>query len=516
MMRRLLTSLLLSLASGCSCGSSDAGPDAATSPLLDAGPLPSRLLTNSVIAGGPEFVSLDGFRDYLDAMQSIGIRDLHLFATLRNRCSACGAGGRPMDVDTWPAPGTYDFSWYFDRLDVAIREKGMRVILNINLSGRLDGDPQAPYAFVPTLPDHFGPDDLMMIRDASGADVVYLSPTDAKALAFAKPEVRAALLDYVTAVVTRFRARYGDWVIYYNVTTNTTSENEYPLAAIDSYTDTSPHAAADFRAWLAAHYASPAEVSTAWGRTPAFTDFAEIAILDGQPPPAIGEAPRAYLDFMAYREAALGSFLADVRDRVHDAGGRALAQYGSVFDWITPWRGSHLFGRQAAGYDLVLVDDAPGYPHAYSMDYVRTNGGGLPFGNEVDSPCSLGCASGDLASCCDQESFPDGIDPDLGATRMDAQVDQTYAGGAALVDLANWDFYYQSAFPLYQPSLAHAVALAQEERAEPVPVATQTISLRELYVHHGDPSYVDSLVEAHAALAQDGPVAVTLEEDLDP
>jgi hypothetical protein len=513
MMRPALLCLLLALA--CGGGSSDAGPDAAAA-LADAGPLPPRLLTSSVVAGGPEFVSIDGFRDCLDAMQSNGIRDLHLFAAVRNRCSACGAGGQPLDVDTWPARATYDFSWFFDRLDVAIREKGMRVILSVSLSGRLDSDPQAPYAFLTTLPARFTADDLMMIRDGTGADVVYVSPNaDAEALAFEKPAVRAEVLDYATAVVTQFRQRYGDWIMYYSFTTNTTSENEYPLSAGDTYADTSPHAAAAFRTWLAAHYASPGDVSTAWGRTPAFTDFAEIEILDGLPPPAVGEAPRSYLDFMAYREAALGSFLSDVRDRVHDAGGRAMAQYGSVFDWITPWRGSHRFGSQAAGFDLVLVDDAPGYPHAYSMDYVRSNGG-LPFGNEVDSPCSLGCSSGDLASCCDIDTFPDGIDPDLGAMRMDAQVDLTYAGGAALLDLANWDFYYQSAFPLYADSLDHAVVLAGQERTEPVPVATQTISLRELYRHHGDPSYVDSLVEAHDALEQDGPVAVRLQDDLDP
>ena len=214
--------------------------------------------------------------------------------------------------------------------------------------------------------------------------------------------------------------------------------------------------------------------------------------------------------------AALGSFLQDIGNRVHAAGGRVMAQYGSVFDWISPWRGTFTFGRQIAGYDLVLIDDAPGYPHGYAMDYARSNGGGIPYGTEIDSPCTVACASGDSASCCDLATFPANIDADFGMARMDAQVDQTYGGGGAYVDMANWDFYYQTAFPLFAASIDHAVAQAQGVRTSPVPVATQTISLRDLYIHHSDPSWVQSLVTERDTLAQAGPVAVTLQYDLDP
>jgi hypothetical protein len=476
----------------------------------------SRLLTMSVTGGAPTFLRKAEFEDYVDAILALGIRDLHVFVPVRMRCSSCGPNGAPDEIDTAPAVGVYDFSRYFERLDHAINQKGMRVVLSFTLNGRLNSEPVV-WAAVNTLPSFVRVDDVMMVRDATGTDIVFATPPadwELKVVRFEKPSVRAFFLDYVTAVVTQFRARYGDSILYYGFTFNTTAENEYALHATSSFPDTSPDAAAAFRDWLASRYPTPDAVSTAWGRRPAFTTFDEIQILDGRPPPPVGAAPRAYLDFMAYREAALGSFMGEIRKRVHRAQGRVLAQYGSVFDWLSARRGTFGFGRQIEGYDLVLVDDAPGYPHAYSMDYVRTNSPGVPFGNEVDSACRLGCASGDFALCCDIASFPTNIHASFGMSRMDTQVNQTYDAGAACLDITNWDFYYQSAFPLFAASLANAMTLAQEKRTKPATLAIQNLSLRELYAHHEDPSYIHQLVVTHAAFGE--PVAVTVIYDLDP
>src|SRR5262249_32196592 len=157
----------------------------------------------------------------------------------------------------------------------------------------------------------------------------------------------------------QFRARYGDAILYYSFVFNTTGENEYALGPIPSFCDTSPDARTNFQSWLSSRYGTPEAVAQAWERSPPFNSFSQIQILDGKAAPPPGEAPQAYLDFMAYREHALGDFLRAIRDTIHAAGGRALAQYGSVWDVLAAKRGTFGFGRQIAGFDLVVVDDAP-------------------------------------------------------------------------------------------------------------------------------------------------------------
>jgi hypothetical protein len=490
----------------------DATADARHDAPADAS-TPHRLFFNSVNAGGPLLFEAD-FEAYVDAMLAQGIQDLHVFGQQRQRCYQCAP--TPIDIDTEPTAGNYDFSVYFQRLDYAITQKGMHVVLSFNLAGRLDTDAATPGTYN-ALPPFFGVDDVMLARDASGTDAVFSAGPPGgnltKVPRFEKPAVRDSLLAYVTAVVTQFHARYGDAIEYYAFTFNTTGENEYPLGG--GLADTSPDAAAAFRRWLAIRYATPADVATAWGHSPAFTSFNQIQILDGAAPPAVGAAPRAYLDFMAYREASLRGFLGDIRDRVHAAGGKVMAQYGSVWDVASATRGTLGFGNQIGGFDLVLIDDAPGYDHRYSMDYTRTNSPGVPFGNEGDSACDLACMSGDLATCCDAATYPAGIDVAYGIGRLDAQVSQSYAFGATYFDLANWDNFYVAAFGEFAAPLTRALVLGQQPPTTVTTCNTQALSLAQLYAHHDDQTYLAQTIAAHTALGGDTcPIAVVVANDL--
>jgi len=471
----------------------------------------TRLFQNMIYAGSPWFIFQDQFEPYVDAMAAAGIDGLHVIGLWRMRCSGCQAG--LLDVDTEPAPGVYDFSPYFARLDYAIGVRHMPVILSFMWAGRLESDPvdQGP---VPTLPPFLGIDDVAMFRDASGRDLPYENDGRTKVPRFLKGAVRTVMLDYVSAVVRQFRARYGDAILYYSFAFNTTGENEFSVPAPGLYLDSSPEAAAGFQAFVKGRYPSPEAVSTAWGRTPAFATFDEVRILDGNPPPTSGQAPQAYLDFMAYREAALGGFLHDIRDRVHAEGGRVMAQFGSVWDGLATGRGTLGFGPMVEGFDLVVVDDAPFYDHGFSMDYVRTNADGVPFGNEADTPAFLGCRSGDLAKC--QADFPANIDADYGNVRLNDQMAQTYNRGGTFFDIANWDPYYQVAFKLFGPALDSTVlAVAQPVTLVPTPTAVQTLSLRDLYVHHEDAAYWTAVLATHASLGgKTAPIRVTLDRDL--
>jgi Beta-galactosidase len=485
----------------------------------------TRIFSNVVNVGSPEFLFLDQFKAYIDAISAIGIRTLRVSGAWREFCHECAP--QEFELNTEPSPGTFDFSAYFERLDYAIEQKGMRVVLTFSLAGQLDSDPLVGGS-QQVFPAFVGPDDLQQYRASDGTDRTFVlpqpNPGGTEVPRFEKPAVRQQMLDFVTAVVTQFRARYGDSIRYYSFVFNTTGENEYALGVPDSsFCDTSADARAQFQSWLSTRYATPQLVSQAWGHTPPFTSFSEIEILDGKPAPTVGQAPQAYLDFMAYREYALGSFLGDIRDRVHAAGGRVMAQYGSVWDALSAKRGTFGFGRQIDGFDLVLIDDAPAYDHLFSMDYTRTNSSNAAFGNEVDSVCFLACKSGNLAACCDGSTFPDKInnpsDPDLsvelGTTRFDAQVTQSYERGATYVDMANWDNFWQSAFPLFATSIASAVALGSELVTPVSTSVVQEVSLRDFYIDHDDEAYLNEIIAEHAALGGNNtPVAVSLSYDL--
>lgn len=464
-------------------------PLAVAGTLLAAGPAHSarRVLLNSVNPGGGTFLYPSEFQAYTDTMFAHGFRTVKLGGEWGLKCWQCAPD--TLEFDTEPAPGVYDFSVYFDRLDHAITVKGMKAMVSFHLGGRLDTDPVSPGA-QPVLPSFLGADDVMMYRNGAGQDLVFTAGST-KVPRFEKPSVRAAMLDFVTAVVTQFRARYGDSVLYYAFNFSQYAENEYPLIGYPNLADTSPDAAAAFVSWLRQRYATPADVSSAWGHAPAFTSWSQVHILDGQPPPALGAAPRAYLDFVAYREDALGRFLGDVRDRVHAAGGKVMAQYGSVWDSYSSVRGTLGFGAQIAGYDLVVVDDAPEYDHWFSMDYTRTNSPGVAFGNEVDAPCRFGCTS-DINTCCYAPTFPDHIDVPVAIPQM-------------------------KALTLFDAPLDNAVAQGGALTTDPIAADTLRLSLRDLYVHHHDQNYLDGLIAAHHALGgQSQPIAVTVAQDLAP
>ena len=473
-----------------------------------------RRFFNTVNATSAAFLYQSQFEAYVDSMAACGIGSLRVAGQWRLKCHQCAPD--TMDVNTNPAPGVYDFGFYFDRLDYAVFTRGMKLMVCFNLGGKLPSDPLAGGS-QPVWPEFLGDADAMMYRASPGVDLTY-SFNLIRTPRIARPSTRASMLAFAGEVVRQFLARYGDAVLGFSFTLAHFGEAEYPLAGYPYFCDTSPDAAAAFRPWLAGHYGTPQAVAAAWGHSPPFTSFDQIQILDGQGSPPIGQAPAAYLDFMAYREDALGSFLHEVRDTVHANGGQVMAQFGSVWDVLSTTRGTVGFGRQVEGFDLVVVDDAPGYDHTFSMDYTRTNTPGVPFGNEADAPCQMGCTTGNTSQCC----YPWPGNPywseSLAKTQFDAYFEQSYPRGATWMDLANWDnFYDDGAFAIYAAQVANAVAMASQPVTTVVAADTQHVSQRDWYVHHHESAFVNGLVATHAALGgQSTPIAVALAYDLEP
>ncbi|MGH7741369.1 MAG: T9SS type A sorting domain-containing protein, partial [Candidatus Eiseniibacteriota bacterium] len=443
-----------------------------------------------------------------------GIRVVRLTGQWREKCSQCAVN--LIDINTEPSIGVYDFSDYFSRLDYVVFTKGMKAVVSFNLGGRLDTDPTSPGAQA-VLPTFLGPDDVMMYRPSPGVDAMWTNGALIKAPRIDRPSTRRRMLEFAGEVVREFQARYGSEMLYYSFSIGSAGENEYPFADYPYFCDTSPDAAAAFRIWLASRYGTPQAVAAAWGHAPPFATFGEIQILDGQASPPVGSAPQPYLDFMAFREYSLARFFADLRDTVHANSGSVLGQFGSVWDAMSATRGTYGFGRMINGYDLVLIDDAPTYDHFWSMDYARSNAGGVPFGNEADAPCNMGCTVPDINQCC----YPWPVNPlwsrPLGAAQMDAYFSQSYGRGATWVDTANWDNWYDQDFAVYSAHVANAVTLASQMVIAPVPADTQLVSLRDLYVHHHDQSYLDGLITTHTLLGgQSSAINVRVLYDLDP
>jgi hypothetical protein len=263
------------------------------------------LFVNAISDMSTAFLRKEGqFREYLDSIKAYGINTIRIGGHWRVLCNQCAR--YHLELNAEPSPDTYDFSDYFDRLDYAIDTAHMRVILSFNFAGKLPGD-SATKGAQRLLPDFLTADDVMTCRRSRGGDTLYSSASgNLKVPRFEKPAVRALMLGFVDAVVQRFSQRYGNNILYYSFTTNTTSENEYPGMPSPGFCDTSPDAARAFRAWLQKKYVHPQDVSRAWGRSDDFSGFEQIQILDGQPAPHHNVANQAFLDFMAYRESAMG------------------------------------------------------------------------------------------------------------------------------------------------------------------------------------------------------------------
>ncbi|HLX12961.1 MAG TPA: beta-galactosidase [Bacteroidota bacterium] len=472
-----------------------------------------RLFVNSIKDLSGQFQNEKLFREYIDSMKTYGITTLRVWGHWGMKCVACAPS--LIDIKTEPSPGKFDFSLYFKRLDYAIDSAGMDLILCMNFAGKFDYDslnsgPQA------VLPPFIGPDDIMFYRNNQGKDLMFSTTNNRqiKIPRFEKPAVRTLMLDYVSDVVREFRSRYGNKILFYSFTFTQSDENEYPLLGTPQFCDVSSDALDGFRQWLKLQYGKPERVSDAWGRSSRFNDYSEIQILDGQPPPPRGKAPQAYLDFMAYREWALAGFMGEIRDRVHEGGGRVMAQYGSAWDAASATRGTYGFGRQVKGFDLIVIDDDPTYDHNFSMDYIRANAGGIAFGSELEPPCWLGCEK-TIDICCDATKFPLEVNIPLGMKQMDSQVLSTYRWGGSWVDLANWDAYFKKAFPLYRASLRNALVLSADSISRVIPSATMELSLKELYIHHHDKDYLSDILRRYNDMGGGKqPISIVIKYDL--
>ena len=269
-------------------------------------------------------------------------------------------------------PGVYDFAPY-DAQIAYIAGCGMDVILTVDLQRKVkigeNGIPTAIDAVIDT--DEF--------QYACGADT-YIADTmyGTAMISYAAARGTEAMVRFYRAAAEHFAAKFSHDVIAYICPTFTPyCETEYWCAGAYDY---SAHMKRAFEEYLSASYADIADLNKDLGSD--FASFADVPMPD--------DTDRGVLGVLFYqcRHKVLKSLI----DRLAEAQKSVTpvipfaVQFGCVWDAASVRRCTYAFADLSAHADLVVVDDAPGFDHAFSMDYVASvlAGSGKTFGNEID------------------------------------------------------------------------------------------------------------------------------------
>lgn len=340
----------------------------------------------------------------------------------------------------------FDFRW-LDRKFHRIRDKDYLVHLRLDVS---IGQPQ-------WLPDEW----FAWERDIEGIHPARWGGR--RVLSYANREAVEAVARFVEAVVSHLRNERG--ILFYSVHVSIPLETEY---SHDRLLDFSPAALEDFRRWLALRYGSPEAFGKAWGKKT--VSFDEVTWED---------FPQA--DWYAYRTDALARFIRMMSETVKaaDPGAEFAVQFGSVFDAGCLPRGTLDVFTLTRWADWVIVDDGFGFPHLFSMDFVRSLAPGVRYCNEIDGPWH----------------------PYISDERALLQGLQSFGRGAWAVLTANWN--PQALREREKWTFFDKVAAAgRQPRVEPRADAAVFVSTRAAYLRGGS-------VDMHAVL---GPTYYMLAE----
>lgn len=339
--------------------------------------------------------------------------------------------------------GRLDFSAVEREARIAV-DKGFLLVLKIN-TGFLES----------AIPDWIPEKWFMRCRDGSVyRDKVCPNPQ----LVFTSPELTKRLVKFHRAAVRHFekafRSRGRSPILFYMSSLTPLAETEYAFGTELDYSEPAQRA---FRAWLKAKYATVAALNERWGTS--LPDFKSVSVKDYN-----------RTDWLQFRADALGALLRELSAAVRKAarGARYGAQFGSLWDAIS-WKRATLHAADwVECLDWIVIDDAPTYDHRFSCDLARTIAQGRPFSNEIDS-----------------DRHPDATD-----ARYAAQAAESFAHGAVMVDVANWEIEIEKGLDNPQWTfLGRLRAQVSEPVVRPRPTRAIYISTWAQYAHAGVSPY---------------------------
>lgn len=304
-----------------------------------------------------DVLPMDVFAPFVDRVQKQG------FTTIRLHLSWFNAE---------KIPGVYDFAPYDEQI-AYIASKGLDVILTIDLQRKVniseDGTKTALDAVIDT--DEF--------QYAYGADThVPATQYGTAMVSFASPRGTECMIRFYGAAITHFSETFAPGVIAFAFPTFTPyCETEYWCAGAYDY---SVHMKRAFEAFLSETYETADDLNLDLGTD--YRTFSEV------PMPADTERGTLGVLFYQCRHRVLKALI----ERLCAAQKTAApdipfaVQFGCVWDGASVRRCTYSFADLSSCADIVVVDDAPGFDHAFSMDYLASvlDGSGKDFGNEID------------------------------------------------------------------------------------------------------------------------------------
>jgi len=304
-----------------------------------------------------DILPMDVFTPLVDRVQKQG------FSTIRLHFSWFNAE---------KIPGVYDFAPYDEQI-AYIASKGMDVILTIDLQRKVNISENSTKTALDAVID------TDEFQYAYGSDTHVPDTQYGTAMvSFASPRGTECMVRFYGAAIRHFAERFGHEIISYVYPTFTPyCETEYWCAGAYDY---SVHMKRAFETYLSETYQTVDDFNLDLGTE--YRTFAEVPMPD--------DSDRGTLGVLFYqcRHRVLKTLIDRLAKEQKIAAPDIpfAVQFGCVWDAASIRRCTLGFVDLAESANLVVVDDAPGFDHAFSMDYIAgvLCESGKEFGNEID------------------------------------------------------------------------------------------------------------------------------------
>lgn len=369
-------------------------------------------------------------------------------------------------------PLKYDFRHYDNQI-AYIRAKGMDVVLTLDMQRRshiFDGA-RTPCDMV------LNTDEFQYRRGENEPAYVHNCGLEMVMISYASRKGTDYAIRFYRDAVKHFADKFGDTIYAAFPTFTPYCETEYWCATGDF--DYSPHMRRAFTNFLSRTYKKIADLNR--DLCTEYKDFDDV------PLPPLSDRGTLGVLFYQCRHIVLKHFIDRLAEAHRSVTDKVLfaVQFGCVWDAASCARCTYGFADLSAHADLVVVDDAPRFDHAFSMDYVASAlaGTGKQFGNEIDGYYMIG------GGVCTADDY---IEQGITSYRHNATmlyVANWYLGD----DLENNGYIFENINAAYI-SAKHPYCVSEDYREE----QPLDVSLRRLF-ESADSNYYQSYYKAYTA-----------------